>query len=145
VLARLRQAGGTAVTAIDMGEDGIRVFLKNLQTEAHCGMHPWERHPQRPTRLIVNVELIAKLTGRAAAKGIIDYDRIRDYVRAFPQRPHTDLLETLADDLAAKCFEDPKVDACRVSIVKPDIFNEAEGAGVEVYRTRAMWAKDHGG
>jgi len=34
---------------------------------------------------------------------------------------------------------DERVDACRVSIMKLDIFNEAEAAGVEVYRTRAAW------
>jgi hypothetical protein len=27
--------------------------------------------------------------------------------------------------------------ACRVSIFKPDIYNEAGGAGVEIYRVRA--------
>jgi hypothetical protein len=30
----------------------------------------------------------------------------------------------------------PLVHACRVSIMKPDIFEEADGAGVEVFRRR---------
>ena len=41
------------------------------------------------------------------------------------------------EELVALCFRDARVEACRVSIVKPDIFNEAGGAGVEVYRVRA--------
>ena len=43
-------------------------------------------------------------------------------------------------DIVEKCFADERVDACRVSIMKLDIFNETEAAGVEVYRTRAAWA-----
>jgi hypothetical protein len=31
------------------------------------------------------------------------------------------------------------VQACRISLMKPDIFNEVEGAGIEVFRTRDSW------
>jgi dihydroneopterin aldolase len=38
--------------------------------------------------------------------------------------------------LVALCFKDPRVCACRVSIVKPDIYDAAAAAGVEIYRVR---------
>ena len=47
-----------------------------------------------------------------------------------------ELLETLLHELVTLCFRDARVSACRVSIMKPDIFNEASGAGVEVYQVR---------
>ena len=122
--------------AWDPNRSHVRVMLRNVQTEAHVGLHPWERHPERPSRLIVNVELLAPGPDQANAP-FIDYDRIRDAIRAWPNRPHTDLLETLAGELVALCFEAPAVQACRVSVVKPDIFNEAEAAGVEFFRVRA--------
>jgi dihydroneopterin aldolase len=115
----------------------IRVFLRGLRTEAHLGLHAWERHPERPTRLIVNVELLAPTDGPLHEKApFIDYDIVRNAVRAWPQRPHTGLLETLAEDLVAQCFLIEAVQACRVSIEKPDIFNDADAAGVEVFRVR---------
>jgi dihydroneopterin aldolase len=61
---------------------------------------------------------------------------VRNAIRAWPQRPHTALLETLAEDLVAHCFMIEAVQACRVSIEKPDIFNDADAAGVEVFRVR---------
>ncbi len=70
------------------------------------------------------------------AQGLIDYDPIRDALKAWPSRPHTDLLETLVDELVGLCFRHPAVQACRVSVLKPDIFNEAAAVGVEVYRRR---------
>jgi dihydroneopterin aldolase len=76
----------------------------------------------------------------AAAEGpgvpFIDYDSVRDAIRAWPGRAHTDLLETLAEELVEKCFAIAAVQACRVSVEKPDIFNEAEGAGVEIFRIK---------
>jgi 7,8-dihydroneopterin aldolase/epimerase/oxygenase len=117
----------------------IRVVLRDIVTEAHVGLHPWEQHPQRPTRLVVNVEMFAPLTGPLSGESkdsIIDYDPIRAALKTWPSRPHTPLLEILLHELVELCFRNERVRACRVSIMKPDIFNEAAAAGVEVYQVR---------
>jgi|SRR5579883_165024 dihydroneopterin aldolase len=123
----------------DAREDYISVVLRDVEVEAHVGLHPWEQHPERPSRLLVTVEMFAHLGRGPAADGVkpvIDYDRVRQGLRGWSHRPHTPLLETLAEELVALCFADAAVEACRISIVKPDIFNEAAGAGVEIYRIR---------
>lgn len=117
----------------------IRAVLRDVVTEAHVGLHPWEQHPQRPTRLIVNVEMFAPLDGPLTAEtegSILDYDPVRETLKSWPSRPHTPLLETLLHDLIGVCFSNPRVSACRVSVMKPDIFNEAGGAGVEIFKIR---------
>jgi dihydroneopterin aldolase len=115
----------------------VRVVLRDVQTEAHVGLHPWERHPERPTRLLVNVEMFAPAdTAPETPAGIIDYDDLRAAIKSWPGRPHTELLETLVHELVELCFANPRVEACRVSVMKPDIFNEAAAAGVEIYRLR---------
>jgi 7,8-dihydroneopterin aldolase/epimerase/oxygenase len=124
----------------DASQSHRRIILRNVQVEAKVGLHPWEMHPERPARLLVNVEMFVPLDPAPAeesAATIVDYDVIRNALRTWPQRPHTPLLETLVDELAALCLAFPTVAACRVSIMKPDIFNEAEGAGVEVYRVKS--------
>jgi len=123
----------------DSTSDYIRGVLRDVQVEAHVGLHPWERHPERPSRLLVTVEMFAHLArGQRTGylKPFIDYDRVRSGLIGWSSRPHTPLLETLAEEAIGLCFGDPAVEACRVSIVKPDIFNEAAGAGVEIYRVR---------
>jgi 7,8-dihydroneopterin aldolase/epimerase/oxygenase len=120
--------------------DRIEVKLNNVIVECRCGVHPWEKYPERPNRLSINVTLFATLNRRRLEQfGYINYDHIRDFLKTFPSRPHTDLLEILLDEIVDKCFADERVDACRVSVMKLDIFNETEAAGVEVYRTRAAW------
>ncbi len=123
----------------DPASDYIRVALHDVEVEAQVGLHPWERHPERPSRLLVTVEMFAHLArdhAGAHTKPFIDYDRVRCGLKGWSARPHTPLLETLAEDAVALCFADPAVEACRVSVVKPDIFNDAAGAGVEIYRVR---------
>ncbi|MFI4987054.1 MAG: dihydroneopterin aldolase [Alphaproteobacteria bacterium] len=133
----------------DGARDYTRVVLSGVEVEAHVGLHPWERHRERPTRLIVNVELFAHLPsagrGASAAEPALDYDAIRAELRRWPRRRHVALLETLAEQLARVAFRNPRVEACRVSLVKPDIFNEAAGAGVEIYRLRPLRRAPKGG
>lgn len=117
--------------------NSIRSVIRDAEVEVQVGLHPWERHPDRPTRLLVSVEMTAPLPpGRPAADIYIDYDPIRAALRDWPARPHTELLETLADELVALCFANPLVASCRVSLMKPDIFNNVAAAGIEVIRTR---------
>ena len=116
------------------------MFLRDVHVQASVGLHAWERHAERPSRLIVNVEMFAHAAGPvdgAGRAGIIDYDPVRRAIAAWPGRPHVDLLETLVEELVGVCFATDAVQACRVSVVKPDIFNEVAAVGVEVFRVRA--------
>ena len=103
-----------------------------MAVDVAVGLHPWERHPERPNRLSVDVEMFA-----TPGKGIVDYDPVRDLVRGWAGRGHVEWLETLSEELLTQCFVDPRVMAARVRIMKQVIFAEAEGAGIEVFRTRA--------
>jgi dihydroneopterin aldolase len=120
--------------------DYLRVCLRNVTVDVRCGLHPWERYPERPNRLQISVELFAPLaTGVMAGQGFIDYDVMRDFIRGLSARDHIDLLETIVDDIVEAAFRHPEVEACRVSVMKRDIFSETEAAGVEAFRTRASW------
>ena len=72
----------------------------------------------------------------AGAQDILNYGFVHDYLQGWRTREHTELLETLADELIEFCLADPRVEACRGRLGKPQIFAEAAGAGVEIYRTR---------
>ena len=122
------------------GGSHLRVVLRDVETVAHVGLNPWERHTERPTRLLVNVEMFAPLTESPRAitpDDIVDYDAVCQAISAWPGRPHTDLLETLVAELVDLAFGFPRVSACRVSVAKPDIFNNAAAACVEASVTRA--------
>ncbi len=128
----------------DASRNYMRIMLRDLVTEARLGLHPWEQHSERPTRLVINIDMFASIEGDLGAEheaGIVDYDHIHAALRAWPARPHTRLIETLLHELVGLCFDSARVEACRVSILKPDIFNDAAAAGVEAYIRRDQYGR----
>ncbi len=43
----------------DASRSHVKVMLRDVVVEVQVGLHPWEQHPERPTRLLVNVEMYA--------------------------------------------------------------------------------------
>ena len=123
---------------MDLTRSHTRVFITDLLVPVRIGLLDWEKAGGRTSPLSVSVELF---TSRADWKGagahdILNYGFVHDYLQGWRTREHTELLETLADELIETCLADPRVEACRVKLVKPQIFADAAGAGVEIYRTR---------
>ncbi len=116
-----------------------RVALRDLEIKMRVGIAEIERHQLNPQRVIVNVELFAhkdKHEGETI-ESCFNYHPIHEYiVNNWPTRPHTDLLETLVEELVSFCFEDKRVEACRVSLQKPEIYEDAAATMVEFYRVR---------
>ena len=125
-----------------------RVALEDLTVELQVGINPWERAPGKAQRLLVTVEMFrhrGAFTGASVAD-CIDYDRVHTHVAArwTPERAHVDLLESLLEELVAVCFEDARVEACRVAIRKPHVYNGHAVPAVEVYRLRSDFAAETG-
>ena len=115
-----------------------RVALENLTVELQVGINPSERG--KAQRLVVTVEMFRHrdaFIGSGVAD-CIDYGRVYRHItgRWTPARAHVDLLEQLLEELVAVCFEDPRVEACRVALRKPDVYGGRAVPVVEVYRLR---------
>jgi 7,8-dihydroneopterin aldolase/epimerase/oxygenase len=118
-----------------------RVALEDLTVELQVGVNQWERSPGKAQRLVVTVEMF-RHRGAFAGSSVADcinYDRVYRHITArwTPARAHIDLLEPLLEELVAVCFEDARVEACRVAIRKPHVYNGHAVPAVEVYRRRA--------
>jgi dihydroneopterin aldolase len=137
-IARAVETIQPSLGVFDPERDHVRMVLRDLVVEVSIGLHPWEQ--LRPQRLVVNVEAWAYVDAPYThddADAILDYDRIRDLVREdWPKRGHMKLLEPLAEELIALCFAHPSIVAARVRLEKPDIFSEAQGVGIELYRRK---------
>ena len=114
-----------------------RVFVKNLETFLRIGIYVAEKEPQR---VLVNAVIEADYPARPTSiQQCISYEHVYNLVRLeWPERGHTELLETYATELLSFIFSlDKGVVFARVSLSKPDIFPEAEAVGVEAEWTRA--------
>lgn len=114
------------------------VALTGLVLHLHIGIRDWERHPDRKQRVRVEVECYRPLgEPPQRVEDCIDYSRLYRYVTtAWPDRGHTDLLETLAHDLLAFAFQDASIAAVRVRLAKLDVYLDDAVPVVELLRHR---------
>jgi len=64
---------------------------------------------------------------------VLDYDFVRTTIRRRIEQGHINLQETLVDDIAQALLAHPGVAAVRVASEKPDVYEDVEAVGVEVF------------
>ena len=119
-------------------QDCRRLFLRNYEVLINIGVHEFEKKGEQ--RVLFNVDLyipLAVSTPQAdELHEVVDYDFMRDTIAARMAQGHVHLQETLCDDLAEALLAHPRVRAVRLSTMKPDVYPDCEGVGVEVFRIK---------
>jgi dihydroneopterin aldolase len=112
-----------------------RIFLREVVLDANIGVHAFER--QGSQRLVINVDLFAPLAATTPRDDklaeVLDYDFVANTVRTRIAQGHINLQETLVDDIARTLLAHPLVVAVRVSSEKPDVYEDVEAVGIEVF------------
>ena len=118
--------------------DCRRLFLRNYEVMINIGVHDFEKKGEQ--RVLINVDLyipLAVSTPKAdELHEVVDYDFMRETIAARMAQGHVHLQETLCDDLAAALLAHPRVRAVRLSTMKPDVYPDCEGVGVEVFHIK---------
>ena len=115
-----------------------RLFLRNYEEMINIGVHDFEKKGEQ--RVLINVELYIPLemsTPKAdQLSEVVDYDFMRETVAQRIAKGHIHLQETLCDDMVQAMLAHPRVRAAGVSTMKPDVYADCEGVGVEVFRIK---------
>ena len=110
-----------------------RILLDSLEVETDIGFHDFEVGV--PQRLLISVELW--LDDHLPPEGddparAWNYDLLRNEVRALATSGRYNLQETLVHAIFQRIASQRGVAALRVKSVKPDIYGDAKGVGVEI-------------
>lgn len=115
------------------------VFVRDLLLEAIIGVHRHEKRKRQPIR--INVDLTVTEQKKNATRDrlaeVVDYESVVQGIRALVEAGHVNLVETLAERIAAQCLEDKRVLAVRVRVEKLAALPDAASVGVEIERVRA--------
>lgn len=112
------------------------VFVRDLTLDAHIGVHNHEK--LGPQRIRVNVDLavfekdVDGIGDQLA--NVVCYEEVVSGIRGLVAQGHVNLVETLAEQIAALCLEDRRVRVARVRVEKLDVFADATSVGVEIER-----------
>ena len=118
--------------------DCRRLFLRNYEVMINIGVHEFEKKGEQ--RVLINVDLYIPL-GLSTPKDdqlheVVDYDFMRETIAKRMAQGHVQLQETLCDDVVKAMLAHPNVRAARVSTMKPDVYPDCEGVGVEVFQIK---------
>ncbi|MBL6931543.1 MAG: dihydroneopterin aldolase [Rhodospirillales bacterium] len=113
------------------------VFVRDLVLECSIGVHQFEREALQRVRINLDLavregETNGNLDDNLA--NVVCYEELTTGVRDLISREHVNLVETLAEDVAALCLNDKRVRSARVRIEKLDILKDAVSVGVEIER-----------
>ena len=119
--------------------DCRRLFLRNYEVLINIGVHEFEKKGEQ--RVLINVDLYIPLALSTPKDDhlaeVVDYDFMRVTIANRMAQGHVHLQETLCDDVARSMLEHPNVRAVRVSTMKPDVYPDCDGVGVEVFQIKA--------
>lgn len=115
-----------------------KIIIKGLKTKCVIGDYDWER--KRAQKIILDLEMEADLKeateNDALNPNIPDYNQIAKDVLNFVEKSAYRLVETLAEEVAQLILKKFPVESVLVRLTKPAAIKAAEGAGVEIVRTR---------
>lgn len=118
-----------------------RILLEGMVFGGHHGVLPAERELGQP--FVVDVELGLDLRSAGLSDDLtqtVDYGEVHRRAKEIVEGPPVDLIETVAERLAAVILEDqPLVEAVRVRVRKPHVrLNGAvlAGSAVDILRRR---------
>lgn len=97
-----------------------RITITGIEAFGHHGVLPHER--EYGQRFVVDVSLALDLSVAGASDDLadtVDYGRLSGDVAAIVAGPPVDLIETVAERIAARCLEDERVQAAEVTVHKP--------------------------
>lgn len=118
--------------------DCRRLFLRNYEVMINIGVYEFEKKGEQ--RLLINVDLYIPLAESTPVNDqleeVVDYDFIRDTIAKLMARGHVQLQESLCEDIVRAMLAHPRVRAANVSTMKPDVYPDCEGVGVEVFKTK---------
>lgn len=112
------------------------VFIKQLQVDTVIGVYDWEKSIQQ--RLLLDLTLTTDQRNAAARDDIsltLDYAVIAEKVTALITAQPIELIETVAEKVAALLLTEFATSKVEVTVSKPGAVAQAQTVGVHIVRT----------
>ena len=115
-----------------------KILIKDLVLKMLVGIHNFEKKKKQRVRfnLVINIDQNL-IPNDKDLKSIVNYEQVIKTITKITSRKHYLLLETLAEKIFFKLFENPRIKKILLRIEKLDIFKNATSVGIELEKTRS--------
>ena len=114
-----------------------KILIRDLLIRGIIGIHDWEREKKQD--ILINVEMEADCRPAGLSdnfKDAVDYRAVTKSIISLVESSAFFLVEKMAEEIAAICLENPKVDLARVRVEKPGAVRFSRSVGIEIERVR---------
>ena len=114
-----------------------KILIKDLLIRGIIGIHEWEREKKQD--ILINIVMEADCRPAGISDDFhdaVDYRAVTKKVLALVETSTFFLVEKLAEEVAAICLDDDRVEVARVRVEKPGAVRFSRSVGVEVERRR---------
>ncbi|MBN9065995.1 MAG: dihydroneopterin aldolase [Rhizobiales bacterium] len=132
---RLLAARGYAPGSIDPALGTDRIFVSDFVLPVEIGAYSFEHGHTQKVRFDVSADVLRVTNAPEDMRHVFSYDIIMDGIRAIVASGHVQLTETLAEQVAARVLENPRVARVTVRVQKLEL--GPGGVGVEIERKQA--------
>ena len=113
------------------------IFIEQLVVETVIGIYDWERHIRQ--RVVIDLDMDFDIRAAAAGDDVeqtLNYKAVGKRVSAFVEAAEFQLVETLAERVAALVLDEFPVQRLSLRVNKPHALRGAAGVGVRITRER---------
>jgi len=111
------------------------IHIKNLMLKTKFGFYPKEKKISQ--RLIFNLKVytVKNVYEDSRLEDVVDYDQIVKIIKNILIE-NINFLETLAEKIINKIFDDRRIIKINIKIEKPDAVSECDSVGYEITKER---------
>ena len=111
------------------------IHIKNLMLKTKFGFYPKEKKISQ--RLIFNLKVytVKNVYRDSRLEDVVDYDQIVKIIKNILIE-NINFLETLAEKIINKIFEDRRIIKINIKIEKPEAVSECDSVGYEITKER---------
>ncbi len=112
-----------------------KVIIRDLKIETIVGLYPWERVARQC--LCLDIDMATDVRQAAMNDDLsltIDYSAVCEAVTTLVQERQYQLIETLAEQVAAMIQERFGVQGLRLAVYKSDVLTHVRRVGIEINR-----------
>ena len=115
-----------------------KVLIKDLVLNTLVGIHNFEKKKKQRVKfnLIINIDQNL-IPNDKDLKSIVNYEQVIKTISKITSRKHFPLLETLAEKIFLKLFENPRIKKILLRIEKLDVIKNTTSVGIELEKTRS--------
>ncbi len=115
-----------------------KILIKDLVLKMLVGIHNFEKKKKQRVRfnLVINIDQNL-IPNDKDLKSIVNYEQVIKTIMRITSRKHYLLLETLAEKIFLKLFENLRIKKVLLRIEKLDVIKNTTSVGIELEKTRS--------